>query len=267
MIYRYDLFCPTLKRKVHLQVSLPKDYRTSGLEYDSLYCLDGQNIFKDSYASFGRSMHLGYYLSIMGNKFNHRIILIAMDNAGSDLGRLNEYCPFKVRKNASEEWKKQDTRIFRAFEKDLLETIIPFIQKKFPVSHDPSRTSIFGSSLGGITSAYMMNSHPDVFGAAGEFSTASFICGNALYRYFDEGHINPNGKNFIYVGLKESSDGSFDETLYFNEAKKLHSYYKNHGLKSHLCVDVYGYHNEETWEKHILEFLSYLYDESWNITV
>lgn len=258
MLTKFDLYLPKTKRKVRITVSIPRNYQNSDIMYDSLYMLDGQNIFKNNEAAFGHSLHMGKYLSIMATNFNKRICGVAISNAGSDLGRLNEYMPWKVENLASKEWERQDTRVCKAFAYDLVHTIIPFIQGRFPVKKEKEATCLMGSSLGALFTVYATNAFPDVFGAAGIFSNCPFLAPKAFNRFIHS-NLNKDCRNFIYVGKKESSDGSYDENMYYSSAVKLHEFFKKNGVKSRLRVDVNGIHNEETWEKHLMSFLSFVY--------
>lgn len=258
MLQKFDLYLPKTKRKVRITVSIPRNYQNSDVMYDSLYMLDGQNIFKNSDAAFGHSLHMGKYLSIMATNFQKRICGIAISNAGSDLGRLNEYMPWKVENSSHEEWDQQDVRVCKAFAYDLTHTIIPFIQGKYPVKKDKESTCLMGSSLGALFTCYATNAFPEYFGAAGLFSNCPFLAPNAFKRFI-KSNLNKECRNFIYVGKRESSDGSYDENMYYNDAVRLHNFFKKNGVQSRLKVDVNGVHNEETWEKHIMSFLSYVY--------
>ncbi|MCQ2771897.1 MAG: hypothetical protein MJ238_01280 [Bacilli bacterium] len=266
MLQKFELFLPRSKRKVRITVSIPRNYNNSGIVYDSLYMLDGQNIFKNHEAAFGRSLHMGRYLGVMANNFDKHICGIAISNAGSDLGRINEYMPWKLEALAEKHWEEQDLEVCKSYTYDLLHTVIPYIQERFPVSKDKDHTYIMGSSLGALYACYLGNAYPQSFGAVGSFSNCPFLAPIA-FQNFMESHLNPELRNFHYVGMRESSDGMFDENAYFNETKKLHEYLKSQGVKSKLVVDVNGVHNEETWEKHVLDFLSFVYFDDIDITL
>ncbi len=265
MLQKFDLYLPKTKRKVKITVSIPRNYQHSDTVYDSLYMLDGQNIFKNSDAAFGRSLHMGKYLSIMATNFNKKICGIAIANAGSEIGRLNEYMPWKVENKANDEWKEQDSRICKAFAYDLTHTIIPFIQGRYPVKKGKESTYLMGSSLGALFTVYVTNQFPECFGAAGIFSNCPFLAPKAFTKFI-HANLNKDCRNFIYVGRKEFSDGLYDEGMYYNDSVKLHEYFKKNNVKSRLVVDVNGIHNEETWEKHIMQFLSYIYFDDIDIT-
>lgn len=257
MIKKISLYCKTLKRKLELAISIPADYKTSQIKYDALFMLDGENIFKDSEASFGRSLRMGKFLASMANKFDKRICCIGIYNAGSEMGRINEYTPFKIEGVSSDEWKKQDTNVCRAFTKDLVDVVIPYIKEEFNIS---DTSFIMGSSLGALYVCYLTNSYPGLFKGCGLFSCASFLCANALTKHLEKNR-DKDLRNFIYVGLNEKSDEIFDSKIYYNEAKRLYDIFKDNDIKVRLSVDASGIHNEATWEKHIMEFLSFMYSD------
>jgi enterochelin esterase-like enzyme len=61
---------------------------------------------------------------------------------------------------------------FATFEKDLLNDLIPFIEKKFPVKKEQSSRAIFGLSMGGGQSLNFGLGNLDHFGWVGGFSSA-----------------------------------------------------------------------------------------------
>lgn len=63
---------------------------------------------------------------------------------------------------------------------------VPYIESKYPVSNDPNKRAILGTSLGGLTSAYFAFTKPGIFGMAGIQSPAFWfkpeiytVCSNA----------------------------------------------------------------------------------------
>ncbi len=63
---------------------------------------------------------------------------------------------------------------------------VPYIEHKYPVSNDPNKRAILGTSLGGLASAYFAFTKPGVFGMAGIQSPAFWfkpeiytVCDNA----------------------------------------------------------------------------------------
>ena len=128
MLEYYRLYLPKSKREVKIEVSVPRN--RDNILFDTIYFLDGQNAFKDSHASFGRSIRAARALGLAAKEMGKRILGVAIYNSESDMGRINEYTPFKIINAAFDEWKKQDIKICKNYCEDFIHTIIPFIEKK-----------------------------------------------------------------------------------------------------------------------------------------
>lgn len=247
------LYLPRSKKEIKIEISLPRFYDKNS-SFDSIYFLDGQNAFKDSHAAYNRAIRATKYMGYMAYITNHKLIGIAIHNAGSEMGRINEYTPFKISNAASKEWEAQDLKICHNFCDDLIEVIIPYIEKKYPTS---KTRFIYGSSLAAMTAMYLGYNY-DAFQGIGAFSTATFLCKEAMDHFLDE-KFKPEVRLFLYVGKRESSDGSYDQKLYYNTSLELYHYAKQKNGKVRLVVSDSGIHSESTWEYQLLDFLSFMY--------
>ncbi|MDE7264125.1 MAG: hypothetical protein K2N64_05650 [Anaeroplasmataceae bacterium] len=247
------LYLPKSKKEIKIEISLPRHYNKTTL-LDSVYFLDGQNAFKDAHAAFNRSIRATKYMGYMAYITNRKLLGIAIHNAGSEMGRINEYTPFKITNAASSEWEAQDLNICHNFCDDFIHVIIPYIEKKYPSS---KTRFIYGSSLAAMTAIYLGYKY-DAFQGIGAFSTATFLCKEAVNQFLEES-FKPEVKLFLYVGKKESSDGSYDQKLYYNTSLELCEYAKKKKGKVRLVVSDSGVHSESTWEYQLLDFLSFMY--------
>lgn len=253
MIEYIKLYLPKSKKEVKIEVSLPR-YYDKNTQFDSVYFLDGQNAFKDSHAAFNRAIRATKYMGYMAYITTRKILGIAIYNAESEMGRINEYTPFPITNAASAEWKKQDTTICHNFCEDFIHVIIPYIEKRYPTS---KTRFIYGSSLAAMTAIYLAYKY-DAFQGIGAFSTATFLCKEAMDQFLEE-HFKPEVKLFLYVGKKESSDGSYDQKLYYNTSLDLCDFVKKKNGKVRLVVSESGIHSESTWEAQLLDFFSFMY--------
>lgn len=57
-----------------------------------------------------------------------------------------------------------------AFQRRVLEHVIPAVRQRYGLKADPARTAIMGASLGGLSAFDLAWAHPDVFGTVGVFS-------------------------------------------------------------------------------------------------
>lgn len=252
MIEYLNIFLPKSKKEVKIEISVPRYYHQN-TKFDTLYLLDGQNAFKDANASFNRAIRATKYLGYMASQTNQKIIGVAIHNAESEMGRINEYTPFKITNPAEENWIEHDINQCHNFCYDLINTIIPYIEHKYPTTHN---RYIYGSSLAAITAIYLGYKY-DVFKAIGAFSCASFLCSE--FNDFIIKNLKKDVKLFLYVGKREVSDGSYDQKLYYNTALETYHLVKKYTDNARLVISESGTHDEATWERQLLDFLSYIY--------
>lgn len=254
MIEFYRLYLPLSKREVKIQVSVPRN--KDGIVFDTVYFLDGQNAFSDATSAFGRSIRATKHLGAMSKHLGKRILGVAIYNRGSDRGRVNEYSPWHIDNALEENWVDNDVRVFDKFYKDFISTIIPFISKKYNVSDN---RYIYGSSLAAVTAAYMCF-NDDTFKGCGLFSLANFLFEDKFYEFMNEKIKNAKDKRvFLYVGKEEFSDSMERKDIYVSSVTKYHEYLKENKIPSRLVISFNGSHNEETWDYHFFDFLSFMY--------
>lgn len=256
MIEYYKLYLPKSKREVKIEVSVPR-YRNN-ICFDTLYLLDGQNAFKDSHAAFGKSIGATKALGFAAKEMNKRILGVAIYNSGSDLGRLNEYSPFEIDNPADDDWFRHDVENCHNFCDDFINTIIPFIEKKYNVYKEKEHRFIYGSSLAATTAIYISLAYQNSFGYVGAFSTASFLFEKKFLNFIDQ-KVNQSINIFLYVGKNETSDDVYDQSLYLNSNYKIYDLLISKKINTRLVIDCKGKHNEATWEKHLLDFINFIY--------
>ncbi len=264
MLETYKLFLPKSKREVTIDISIPKN--REDIIFDTLYLLDGQNAFSDSKAAYGRSIRATKVLGKAAKHLNKRIIGVAIYNSGSDKGRISEYTPFYIDNPASLAYQTKNTDNCKNFCDDFVNTIIPFIENKYTTYKDKNHRFIYGSSLAATTAIYIAYKYPDSVNYVGAFSTASFL----FEKEFDEFLLKNKNKEkniFLYVGEKETSDSSFDKESYMDSSMALYSIFKESGNRIRLSIDPNGIHNEETWGKHLFEFINFIYFDDIFVTI
>lgn len=258
MIEYYRLYLPKSRREVKMEVSVPR-YRAN-ITFDTLYLLDGQNAFKDSHAAFGKSIRAAKALGFAAKEMNKRILGVAIYNSGSDMGRINEYTPFPIDNPADINWINHDVQNCFNFCDDFISTIIPFIEKKYKTFEDMRHRFIYGSSLAAVTAIYLGVHYPHTFSYIGAFSTASFLFERRFFEFMENSRLSE--KNiFLYVGKKEDSDNVYDSCIYVHSSFKIYEYLKKRQVRTRLVIDTEGNHNEATWERHILDFINFIYSD------
>ena len=138
----------TEQRRVY--VYLPTMYEADpDRRYPVLYMFDGQNVFFDEDATFGKSWGVADYLDYTDTP----LIVAAVEcNAGANNERLVEYSPYRF-----------DDPQFGHFDGTGQATMSwyihrfkPFIDRNFRTLPDREHTFIGGSSMGGLMSLYAL---------------------------------------------------------------------------------------------------------------
>ncbi|HSR04616.1 MAG TPA: alpha/beta hydrolase-fold protein [Proteiniclasticum sp.] len=246
-------------RKV--RILLPEDYKQSNEKYPVLYMFDGQNVF-DEEDSFG-GVTWGVQESVeklVKEKKIRPLIIVAIDNAGEK--RLDEYGPWAFSDDTySSEGKGKE---FAAF---FVETFIPIMEEKYPISTDKRSRYLAGSSMGALITAYIGTKYPELFSSLGLFSLASWVSEKEFLKMIHkEGNFSET-RFFIQVGTEESrgeksgkveiesSQKYVDNTLRFIRAVILR------GADAHqmsVNIAVGKTHNEEAWASFMPQFLTWL---------
>lgn len=250
MYKSFILFLPLSKRNIKIDVYAPK-YNKKKI-YDSIYMLDGQNAFKDKYATFSRSLRATKAIK----KIKKDIIAIAI-YSNIDVDRTDEYSPFII-DNISK-WKNNNIEACNSFCQDLINTIIPFIENTYNINKNPENRYIYGSSLAAITAIYLGFKY-NSFNYIGAFSIASFLYKNSFINFINN-NLNQNKKVFLYVGLKEESDDICNSKMYIDSSNELYNILNTNNIVSTLMTDEAGIHNESYWEIYFYEYLKFIYKE------
>ena len=215
---------------------------------------DGQNIFDEYFAPFGEwGVDECLDSLIAGGKPG--CIVVAIENGSMD--RMSEYNPYQF-------ILKQDSSTITFPPKaddyltDIIETVKPFIDKKFRTLSSKENTIITGSSMGGLISYYAAVKHADVFGKAGIFSPA-FWTASGIDSLTDAISENMKGKYFFYMGGQEGG-------TYVDDMKRIcEKVGKNSSALIYSVIDPEAEHNEKAWRKWFAEFYKWIMADGYNV--
>lgn len=234
-----SFYIPQLDRYRRVWIYLPASYGTAKKKYPVLYMHDGQNVFDEASSAYGE-WGVDEALDSLGPQ-QKEIIVVAIDNGGEK--RLNEYSPYDMERYGNGEGDQ--------YVDFLVQTLKPYIDKRYRTKKDEKNTFIAGSSMGGLISFYAILKYPKVFGGAGIFSPAFWITPQLK-------HIDPKqakkvkGKIYFYAGQAESESMVPDMLHVFDQMKR-HS-----KAKMQTVIRAEGRHNEPTWRKEFPLFYKYL---------
>lgn len=141
---------------------------------------------------------------------------------------------------------------FATFEQDLLNDLIPSIEKKYPVLNDREHRAIAGLSMGGGQSLNFGLGHLDQFAWVGGFSSApNTKAPNAL--------VPDPAKAKELLKLLWISCGDQDGLISFS--KRTHDYLNGFQVPHIYMVEVGGYHDFKVWKRNLYMFSQLLFKD------
>ena len=244
---------PGFVDKRNLRILLPHDYHAQDRRYPVLYMTDGQNLF-DEYTSHCGEWQIDEHLEALFQDGRcHGVIVVGIDNAGH--GRMEEYAPWPF---------EYGGQIYRnggaAFARALIDTVKPFIDRRFRTLPDQKNTAIAGSSLGGLISLYAGMRYQKIFGAVAALSPSIAITRTkgamkALIR--KEGRIRGQ-RLYLDMGTEEDYRGEIRQTRCI--ARYLQ--HKPHAQDCVLFRRIQGAgHSEAAWAARFPEILEFLFPQ------
>ncbi|MDP4208879.1 MAG: alpha/beta hydrolase-fold protein [Bacteroidota bacterium] len=132
----------------------------------------------------------------------------------------------------------EKVQAFATFEKDLLNDLIPYVEKRYPVIKDREHRAIAGLSMGGGQSLNFGLGNLDKFAWVGGFSSAPNT------RKPEELMPNPDAAK-SQLKLLWISCGDKDGLIYIS--RRTHDYLKNANVPHIYYVD-HGYHDFKVWK-------------------
>ena len=239
-----DYEIPQLGKHRRISALLPHDYEKSEKSYPVLYMQDGQNLF-NPHAPFG-DWAIDQSLATLASGGLSDLVVIAIDHGEEE--RIKEYLPFSNTKFGPGEGD-----LYIQF---LLNTLKPYVDRKFRVKTDRLNTGIGGSSMGGLISLYAGLTQPDHFAKLMVFSPSLWI----------SPMINQYGKSFspsapsylyLYAGGKESPYHITNVERFKTALLKRKPSYPNVNLR--LSINEQGEHSERFWAKEFPKAVKWLY--------
>lgn len=234
----FPAFTGREKRKVYLY--LPKGYGITRKRYPVLYVFDGQNVFYDSDATYGKSWGLKEYL----DRNRVELIVCAVScHFGENEEREQEYCPFPhVCTGQTEVSPGYGDDTFNWFIKKLK----PKIDRRYLTLRDRENTFIMGSSMGGLMAVYGIVKYNHVFSKAAALSPAYMFTPEVIIDIIRESEIDENTVLYTDYGTEDLTPEECIPTFC-----EINNILIEKGVKVTSRIVEKGLHNEATWEKQL----------------
>ena len=215
-----------------LYVYTPPGYETSKkINYPVLYLLHGMGDSEDAWTVVGRANIIVDNL-IAKNKARPLVIVMPYGHTPSappDMRSIGNY---------------------GAFEKDLVEDVIPYVQNRYRVSKDQKDRAIVGLSMGGGQSLTVGLGNPELFGWVGAFSSA-VPKGQKLDSLLTKVKASNEKLNLLWIGCGRKD-------FLFQANQKLIERLKSENIK-HVAHITGGGHEWRLWRRYLNEIVPLLF--------
>ncbi|HNJ42985.1 MAG TPA: alpha/beta hydrolase-fold protein [Acidobacteriota bacterium] len=255
MVKKHAQFSSKLIDPRDVDVWLPPGYETdTHKRYPVLYMHDGQNIFdpKTSYGGVDWGVDETMDRLIREKKIRPAIV-VGIWNSPK---RYAEYMPQKAAKDPDTAHLKNipinatGPIVSDKYLKFLVTELKPFIDAHYRTLTDRKNTSIMGSSMGGLISAYAISEYPNVFGGAGCVSTHWPAGEGSMIEYLKNHLPDPRTHKIYFDYGTATLDSTYEPfQLKMDEVMKQHRYKAG---KNWITRKFEGAeHSEKSWRERV----------------
>ncbi len=250
MIEKWQITIPELTgdtpRRAYLY--LPESYAfEENRDYPVLYMFDGQNVFFDEDASFGKSWGMNDFMEATGTD----LIIAAVECSHSpDHGRLSEYAPydFSEKHTGFVEGKGCLTMDW------LTGSFKPYIDAHYRTIPDRNHTFIAGSSMGGLMSVFALLHYNAFFSRAAALSPSLFLSPAASEEMIKACDPAPDTILYMDYGSEEMGTGLRMRKSF----GRISALLLGKGILLDARIVPGGSHCEASWERQIPFFMNTL---------
>ena len=251
MIKKWSMSYPavngTEQRRAY--VYLPTMYEAQPeRRFPVLYMFDGQNVFFNEDATYGKSWGVADYLDYTDTP----LIVAAIEcNAGANNERLVEYSPYRFDDPTYGHFDGKGQATMSWF----IHRFKPLIDQNFRTLPDRANTFIGGSSMGGLMSLYAVTAFNDVYSRAACLSPSIWFATRSLDRLIRDAQFAPDTVIYMDYGSREMAHHDNMRKQYAAVTSRLLE--KQVLLTSRIVPN--GDHCEACWEEQIPFFMHILF--------
>ena len=195
MLINWEVTLPALTGRWPRQayIWLPDSYEEDETKhYPVLYMFDGQNVFLDEDASYGKSWGMAEYLSWTEKE----VIVVGVECNTRGNGRLREYTPVDFKDAKYGNVRSQGQRYMHW----LVKKLKPSIDANFRTLPDRENTFIAGSSMGGLMAVYAAAAYHHVFSRAACLSPSLWVEPEKVRRLVARSHVGRDTVMYMDYG-------------------------------------------------------------------
>ncbi len=205
-----------------------------------LYMFDGQNVFWDEEATFGKSWGMERFL----DENNVPIIVAALAcNAGADNERLKEYSPYPFDDEQYGHFDGVGDTTLRWYSRSFKS----FVDRNFRTLPSREFTFIAGSSMGGLMSLYALLRYNRVYSRAAALSPSIWVAPNRLVTLTRRARLSPGNVLYMDYGSREMANHDGIR----RDFARLGSELVNRDIYLTERIVPGGTHSEASWESQL----------------
>lgn len=231
-----------------VRIYLPSNYDTCHT-LPVLYMMDGKNLF-DRYTSFIDEWGIDEVLETRIKEGKKSYIVVGIDSAKSDIGRVAEMLPSGENLTAVDDLPTEIKASGLILANYIVKELKPTIEEIFKA--DKEEAYIGGSSMGGLFSFFMGQKYPHIFKGTLAFSPAFCLYEVEKFKKELNQIQNKEHKLYLLVGDVEY------ENQFVSLTKYTYEFLSTKGYKNLKYVhDLKGEHNEAFWYKYLEDCLTF----------
>ena len=245
MVLKFDITVPPLTggRMRKAFIYLPVGYGEQNRRYPVMYMFDGQNLFSNEDATYGKSWGLADYLDFTETP----LIIAGVECNTQGNGRLSEYSPIDFTTPFGENIKGRG----KEYMDWLVHEFKPYIDENFATLPDRENTAIGGSSLGGLMTLYAISEYGKYFSKGAALSPSIWVDSVSALPVLTAADYRKDTVIYMDYGSLEFTDDSPQKQLFADTCA--HFIQKDVCLTSRIILG--GTHCEASWEKQIPFFM------------
>ncbi len=248
MMIKWDVTIPELtgEETRRVFVYLPDYYDDDpNRRFPVMYMFDGQNIFFDADASFGKSWGMYNFMS-----WTRKPLIIVAVECNRNGQRFSEYAPMSY-ENKEHGYIKGRGKITMDW---LVKSLKPRIDSTYRTLADRDNTLIAGSSMGGLMALYGVSCYNKVFRRGACLSPSLWVDASKVYNLIARANIKNDTTIYMDYGSEEinNHEGTADALI-----SMAHLLLKKRVNLAFRIVPG-GTHSESSWEQQIPVFMDCL---------
>lgn len=248
MFEKWDVTIPALTGDAprNAYIYLPDYYdEAPDRRFPVMYMFDGQNVFFDSDATYGRSW--GMYNFMTWTRKPLIIVAVECNQFGE---RFNEYAPVTY-ENQEHGYIKGKGRLYMNW---LINELKPYIDANYRTLPDRENTIVAGSSMGGLMALYAVSCYNRVFQRAACLSPSLWVDPSKIYNLIARANIRNDTTIYMDYGSDEINNHEGNADALISVSQLL--FKKRVNLTMRIVPG--GTHCEASWEQQIPVFMDCL---------